>query len=116
MYTRQDGTYVDAKAIVLSPAAALTADAVSNVVELGDKRNVALTLVVSAVSASDTLDVTVQGSQDGSTNWYTIGTFTQVTTTGTERKTFTGDRFLRADYNVGGASISIAFTLTGEAT
>jgi hypothetical protein len=113
-YFKANGQYANTEAVVLSPAAALTEDGNSASLELGDRAVARLTLAATAVSAGDTLDVTVQTSRDGTT-WYTSGTFTQVTTTGSETKCFLLDRFVRAAYNVTGSDVSITCTLTGEA-
>lgn len=113
-YFKSDGRYANTEPLSLSPSAALTEDANGASVELGDRAVARLTLAATAVSAGDTLDVTVQTSSDGST-WYTSGAFTQVTTTGSETKLFLLDRFVRAVYNVTGSDVSITCSLTGEA-
>lgn len=117
-YTMANGEFADVIDIDLAPleGSTVTTDGNSAVVELGDRGVIALTLVVGAVSASDSLDVTVQTSRDGVNNWYSAGTFTQATTAATERKTFAVDRFVRANYNVTGSGVSITgVSLTGEA-
>lgn len=76
-------------------------------------------LVVSAASGTTpTLDVTLQHSIDGGTNWYTLATFTQKTATGSELKTESeveaataevyGD-CLRAIWTIGGTTPSFTF-------
>jgi hypothetical protein len=104
--------------IDLSPAAALTADITSSVLELGGPKPCRLTLNVSSVSASDTLDLTIQGSEtnDFSTSgeYRTLATFTQVTAAGKQTLSFVGARFIRANYNVTGTDVSIPCTLKGE--
>ena len=115
-YQTNGGKYVDTIELRIGPAAALTAAATTNgaAVELGRNRAVTLTLATSAVSASDTLDVTIQSSQDG-TNWYTSGTFVQHTAPASETKTFICGRFMRPVFVVAGSAISISATLIGEA-
>jgi hypothetical protein len=114
-YSMPAGRYADTTDLNFNPAAALTASATTNGVELGDKGVGRLTLNVTAASGtSPTLDVTVQCSRDGVT-WYDSGTFTQSTGVNTQRKIFLLDRFVRAKYVVAGTSPSFTFTLTGEA-
>jgi len=113
-YTKQSGKWADTRDVDFSPPAALDADALSVVIELGDRGTLRLVLDVTAVSSADTLDVAIETSREGVT-WYSAGTFTQVTAVSTQRKTFVIDRFIRANYDVGGSAISIAFTLKGEA-
>lgn len=114
-FVRENGQWADVEDISLPPIeGTLTIDGLSRVVELGDRATLNLVLAVSAVSASDTLDVTIEGSAD-KTNWYALGTFTQVSAPGTERKAFPADRYVRANFNVTGSGVSIACTLTGKA-
>lgn len=117
-YTMQNGRHADTLDVILNPieGAALTVDGKSRVVELGDRGVLRLRLLCTSVSAADTLDVTIETSRDGVT-WYSAGTFTQVTDAAQQdqRKVFAVDRFVRADFNVGGSSVSIAATLLGEA-
>jgi len=112
------GRYSGCEDISLSPAAALTVDAVSDVIELGGPKPVRLTLDVTAVSASDTLDVTIQGSEtnDFSTSgeYRTLATYTQNTAASKQSLSFVGARFIRANFDVTGTDVSIACTLTGE--
>lgn len=98
-----NGRWADTVALDLSPSAPIAVDGNSSAVELGDRAVARLTLSVTSVSPSDVLDVTIQTSPDG-TNWYTSGTFTQATTTGSERKLFQLDRYVRAAYNVTGSA------------
>jgi len=109
-YTKQNGEFANTMDINLSPASALSANAVSNAVEVGDKGVVRLDLVVAAIVG--TLNVTIQGSKDGVT-WASMGTFTAVSAPGSERKLFMADRFIRASYVVSGGPS--ATTLAGEA-
>lgn len=100
----------------LSPSAALTADATSQVVELGGPKPCRLTLNVTSVSTDDTLDVTIQGSDtnDFTNDVRTLATFTQVTAATKQSLSFLGARFIRANYNVTGSSVSITCSLAGE--
>ncbi len=100
----------------LSPSAALTADTTSQVVELGGPKPCRLTLKVTSVSTDDTLDVTIQGSDtnDFTNDVRTLATFTQATAATSQSLSFLGARFIRANYNVTGSSVSITCSLTGE--
>lgn len=119
-YHRADGVFADLETIGMAPQAgtavvgghSITADDTSVAFECGHRTCVRLDLVV-ASNAATSLDVTIQASSDG-TNWYTAGTFAQVTTPASERKTFVADRFMRASHNHTGSG-AIVFSLTGEA-
>lgn len=115
-YVTSKQKYVDSRDLNLDPIESpTTVDGYSNVIELGKRRCCTLVLNVTSVSASDTLDVSIEGSDDNGSNWYTIVAFTQVSATGTQRKSFVGARQIRAKYDVTGSSVSIASTLRGEA-
>jgi hypothetical protein len=115
-YTMQDGRHADVVDVVLHPSAARTAGGNAGAQELGDRAAVRLTLVVSAASGTDrTLDVAVETSRDGAT-WYSAGAFAQATGTGTQRKTFVVDRYVRCAWTIGGTDTpTFAFDLRGEA-
>lgn len=76
--------------------------------------------VTAASGTTPTLDVTIQHSIDGGTNWFTLVAFTQKTTTGEELKTEAeveaataeayGDCF-RAIWTIGGTTPSFTFTV-----
>lgn len=71
-------------------SAARTATANGTAFDTSDVDEITATLDVSAVSGTDpTLDVILQTTADG-TNYYTAGSYTQSTATGTEAKVFTG--------------------------
>lgn len=115
-YVTSDGLHVDSRDVVLHPSAARTATANGTVVEeTGRRRTLALVLAITAASGtSPTLDVVVQTSRDGST-WYTAGAFTQATTTGTQRKTFALDRYVRLQWTIGGSDTpTFTFSASGE--
>lgn len=121
MYTIGSGPFSGRQSgcedIDLSPSAALAVDTVSPVLELGGPKPCRLTLSVAAVSASDSLDVTIEGSDTNNfaTDVRTLATFTQVTAAGAKQSlSFLGARFIRANYNVTGTDVSISCTLKGE--
>lgn len=76
--------------------------------------------VTAASGTTPTLDVVVQHSIDGGTNWYTVATFTQKTAAGEELKTESevesgtaeayGDCF-RVSYTIGGTTPSFTFSV-----
>lgn len=115
-YETSAGEYVDSVSLNLNATegTTVTTDGYSAVIELGHRRTVAAVLTVTSVSSSDSLDVTIETTDDG-TNWYTCCTFTQATGATTERKVFVAGRKIRANYNVTGASISIVCALAAEA-
>lgn len=114
-YTMKNGQFANCRKLNLSPAPALAADAYSPWVELGDHRAVSLFLDVTSVSASDTLDVTIQTSKDGVTaETAAVAAFTQATEVTSQWKHFTANRFIRAFFDVAGSAIAIDCTLTGE--
>ncbi len=114
-YHTSDGVFVDSRDVTLHPSAARTATGNGSVVEeTGERRTLSLSLVVTAASGtSPTLDVTVQTSADGST-WYSAGSFAQLTATGSERKTFALDRYVRLRWVIGGTTPSFTFSASGE--
>jgi hypothetical protein len=110
------GSYSGCEPIDLSPSAALSADAVSSVIELGGPKPCRLTLDVTAVSTDDVVDVTIQGSDtnDFSGDVRTLATFSQKTAVSNQSLSFLGARFIRANYDVTGTGVSITCTLKGE--
>lgn len=118
-YTMLDGEFADVEAIDLSygSAIAVATPVYSGVLELGDRAVARLTLSCTALTAGDSFDVTIQTSRNGYDGWYTAGTFTTVSATGSESKVFLLDRFVRAmfDGTDAGGGISYTCTVTGEA-
>lgn len=71
-------------------SAARTATANGTAFDTTDVDEITATITVSAASGTNpTLDAILQTTADG-TNYYTVGSFTQLTTTGTEAKVFSG--------------------------
>lgn len=106
-YQMTNGRWANTIALDLSPTAAVAVDGTTPAVELGDHAVARLVLAVTSVSSGESLDVTIETSSDGTT-WYTAGAFTQVTATGTERKVFPIDRYVRAKYDVTGSESAAA--------
>lgn len=117
-YTRQDGRAAAVYDAPLLPSAARTATVVGDTYEMGDLCCLRLTLDVTAVSGTNTpsLDVIVETSHDGVTNWQTLGTFGQKTAVSSERQVFPGaERFVRASVVIAGTNPSFTCSLLGEA-
>ncbi len=102
-------------AVTLASATA-TAGGNGPTVSSGEWATLRLTLNASAVSGtSPSMTVAVEHSGDGST-WTSLGSFAARTTTGSERKVFTGlDRYVRCTWAVSGTTPSFTFTVAGEA-
>lgn len=116
-YQRQDGKFASVFNAPLLPSVARTATVVSDTLEMGDLDTLRLLLDVTAASGTlPTLDVIVETSHDGATNWQRLGTFAQKTAVSNERQVFPGaDRFVRATATITGTLPSITFSLMGEA-
>lgn len=97
-------------------SAARTATANGTAFDTSDVDEITATLAVTAASGTDeTLDVILQTTADG-TNYYTAGSFTQKTATGTEAKVFTGLGSLsRWRWTIGGTDTP-TFTFSVTAT
>jgi hypothetical protein len=105
-YFRQDGYFASIDALALLSAAARAESGTGPVVELADRGTLRLRLeVVGAPGGVATLDVAVETSFDGATEWRALGAFARATAPGAERKAFGGcDRFVRATYTLGGVA------------
>jgi len=115
-YLMSNGRWANCVDLTLLASATKTTTGNGDAVEVGDARCARVTLEATAVSGTDPgLTVSLQGSPDG-TNWYTIGAFTEVTDTGSERKVFPCDRFLRAAWAITGEDTGScsAVTQTGD--
>ena len=123
-YSQANGKWADMDDLVVYGKTTLTAAGAVNgtAIEIGDRSCACLTLDVSALTASDTLDAKIQTSSDGTGSglgaWRDVATFVQKTTAGTERKSFAGlDRFIRAvvtPTDAGGGGISTTVEIKGE--
>ncbi len=118
-YTRSTGTYAgryaDTLDVDLMDQSSTSTSANSDGFELGDRGVACLELDVTTATAG-TLDVAIKTSKDNGVNdaWRSVASFTQVTGTGTERKSFSGlDRFIRAEATI--VTGPFAFTISGEA-
>lgn len=89
-------------------------------IDLGHPGTLCASLVVGAKTGTLTLDVVIETSSDNGVAdaWRPAspsGAFTQATVAGTERKTFTVDRWVRANPTVGGSGTPTAtFTVKGD--
>lgn len=93
-------------------SAARTATGTGTAFDTSDLVALFATLTVSARSGTNpTLDVTLETTVDG-TNWYTAGSFTQKTATGSEAKAFgaLGPQ-CRWKWTIGGTTPSFTFTI-----
>jgi len=113
-YQTSKGVHANTEPVYLNPTVgtSITADAVSEILELGDRACLRLRQNVTA-NAATSLATTIEGSEDR-VNWFTLGTFATVTTPAAESKSFPGARFVRASFNHTGAG-AIAVALSGEA-
>ena len=106
-YTTRSGRWSSAQVATLIPSTVLAVGTAStNAAELGDRGTVRTNVNVSAVTGtSPTLDVIMQTSEDGATNWVDLGSISEMTAAGSQRKIFPAcDRFVRAQYTVGGVA------------
>lgn len=103
--------------VVLLASAARTTTTTGTGQATGNKGTARLFLNVTAGSGTTpTLDVAIQTSYDGSTNWVAIGTaFTQATGVTSQRKVYPGcDRYIRAVATIAGTTPSFTFSVDGE--
>lgn len=116
-YQRQDGRFAAVYDAPLVASAARDATFTSDTYEMGELSTLRMNLDVTAASGTTpTLDVVIQTSNDGSTNWQALGTFAQKTAASSERNVFPGaDRFVRVVCTIGGTTPSFTFSLSGEA-
>lgn len=98
-----------------SAARTATANGTTQVANSGDAEAMRIQLAVTAASGTTpTLDVVIEDSLDG-TNWNTIGTFTQKTTTSREVINITtpfADK-VRARWTIAGTTPSFTFAIDG---
>lgn len=115
-YTMGDGQFAPCTPLHLQASTTKTSTGAGDAVEVGSKKVARLKLTVTAsAGASETLDVTVQGSDDPTfaTN-YNLGAFTQATGAGSEIKCFPCCRFMRGYYTLGSTGQNGAVTQTGS--
>jgi hypothetical protein len=110
------GRHIRVNDVSLKASAAETASTTHTALELGDAARVNLALDVTAFGGTTpTLDITIEGSNDG-TNWYTLGTFAQKVNVATERKAFLAARHVRSRSVItGSAGQTFTYSITGEA-
>lgn len=77
---------------------------------------VLLANVTARSGTTPTLDILVEEAQDSSgTNNRTVGSFTQFTNTGTQRKSFAiADKYYRITWTIGGTTPSFTFDISGH--
>lgn len=120
-YDSSTNSWTGGKSITLLASAERTSAENGDAVYVGNRATVRLELDVTAVGAdaNETLDVSVETSEDGSTGWAEVGAFTQVPQTGgatSERLIFGEcDRYVRAVVAVGGTTPEFTFSVAGEA-
>jgi len=118
-FTMSNGKFANVTGAPMFPLQTQTATATGDIFEVGDRLGLRLTLNVTAASGTTpTLDVIVETSDDPTfaTNARTLMTFTQKTTTGTQRLSAAGmDRYIRPKATIGGTTPSFTFSLDGEA-
>lgn len=116
-YTMQNGRWANTEPVTLLAAGTRAATVTGEWIELGDRQTLRLALAVTSAAEGGTLDVAVETSHTGSeADKVAVGSFTQASAAGTERKNFSGlDRFVRAKATIGGATPNFAFSLAGEA-
>lgn len=105
-YTKRNGQHASGDERVLLGTTEATASGESAATELGDARVMRLVLDATIDGTDPEVDVTVEGSRTGATGtWYELGTFAQLTATGSESKCFPGERFVRIAYEIAGDSV-----------
>lgn len=118
-YRQESGMYADTDPIAFAaPGTVISATGSSGVLEIGDRGTARITVAVSAVAGSSpTLDIALMTCDTRAGTFRQVGTFTQITGTGSSRKSLGGcDRFIRLDYTIGGTgSPSLTVGIDGEA-
>lgn len=121
-YQRQDGTsatdwIVNFLTAGTEDTTAKTATFTSDTIELGSYSTYRAELNITAASGTTpTLDVVIQTSKDGVTNWQQAGYFSQQTAVSSHSNVFPNcDRFVRVVCTIGGTTPSFTFTMKGYA-
>ena len=97
-------------------AAVFAADGSTDAFYVGDKGVLRATQTCSARSGTTpTCDTTVMTCATPDGTFYAAGTFTQLTATGSQRKAFAVDRWVRFDIDVGGTTPSFTLAFDAEA-
>jgi hypothetical protein len=115
-YLSGDHSFADEEAVSFAASAARTADGAGDALDT-DRGVARLTLDVTATEGNaETLDVTVQTRKDTNDSWRSVGTFTQATAVGSERKCFAGlDRLVRASWVIDSTLTISSVTANGGA-
>ncbi|MEN6535496.1 MAG: hypothetical protein ABFD89_17665 [Bryobacteraceae bacterium] len=89
----------------------------SDAIELGKPVPCTASINSTSMSTSDTLDVTIEGSEGGTftaPDLETLATFTQITDAAggvtAQTKSFTGMKYIRSKYVTGGTTVTAACT------
>jgi hypothetical protein len=109
--------FVKGAAVSVLASGAKTATGNSGWLNAEDIQALSLTLDCTARSGTTpTLDVSVETAEDSSgTRSRTVGSFTQVTATGTQRKSFGPlDRYYRVVWTIGGTTPSFTISIAGD--
>ena len=115
-YQMKNGQWANTKALTAAPLAVRTSNGNGDAIEVGQYGGLRLTLKVEASAGTNpTLDVVVESSEDGSTNWQPCITYGPKTTTGSERQVFVADRWVRVRWTIGGTNPVFTFSVSGEA-
>ena len=115
-YRMGDGQWAEMDNVTLAPQAEYTATVTLDAVEIGDKGTLRLDLDMTVTGTLPTLDVTIETSNIEGGTYRSLGTFAQLTATGSARKSFAGcDRWARAVLTIGGTNPSFTGSITGEA-
>jgi hypothetical protein len=110
----RSGRWADTDTVILIPQGARAASFDGEGIELGDCGVARLTLAVSDVTGTGTLNVAIETRENGDAPWRSLGTFPARGTVGNERRSFGGlDRFVRATAAVDAATFT--FAVFGEA-
>jgi phage gp36-like protein len=96
--------------VTLLASATQVASGVGSSVDIGNDTTLRLYLAITdVVGGSPTLDVSVETSKDGSTNWRIVGAFPQQTTAGETYQAFTGlYRYNRIRWVLAGTSFDVS--------
>ncbi len=109
-----DGAMLERRSLSIA-SAAYTSDQSTDSFYAGDCGVLRASVVCSARSGTTpTCDISVMTCDTKDGTYYSAGTFTQLTATGSQRKSFAVDRWVRFDIDVGGTTPSFTMSFSGE--